>query len=56
VITHHADTFGGQRAFACSMQITTEWTLVLDSDEVLTFFKPKKKLKEAIRENKFDGY
>lgn len=54
VITHHDENFGAQRAFALS-QVTTEWTLVLDSDEVLTSAN-RKEILEAIKNEKYNGY
>ena len=54
VILHHDENFGAQRSFALS-QVTTEWTLVLDSDEVLTAAS-RKEILEAIKNEKYNGY
>lgn len=54
IIRNHCYDFGEQRAFALS-QVTSKWTLVLDSDEVLT----KKNIEEityALADKKYDGY
>ena len=54
VITHAMENFGAQRAFALT-QVDTEWTLVLDSDEVLTE-EMKSEITFAIQNKEFDGY
>lgn len=54
VILHLAHNFRKQRAFALS-QVITKWTLVLDSDEVLTPAN-KKEIDTAILNEKYDGY
>ncbi|MFH0772824.1 MAG: glycosyltransferase [bacterium] len=54
IIRNHCYDFGEQRAFALE-QVITEWTLVLDSDEVLT----KNNIEEitnVIGDKKYDGY
>ncbi|MCX6730294.1 MAG: glycosyltransferase [Candidatus Roizmanbacteria bacterium] len=54
VVRHHCYDFGLQRAFALS-QVTTEWTFVLDSDEVITN-KNKEEIAQALSNPKYDGY
>lgn len=54
VIRNHCYDFGEQRAFALK-QVTSKWTLVLDSDEVLT----KENIEEiipAVTNGKYNGY
>jgi len=54
VITHSMSSFGGQRAFALS-QVTSEWTLVLDSDEVLTSDN-RKEILFSVQRKEYNGY
>ena len=54
VITHQMDQFGAQRAFALE-QVPTIWTLVLDSDEELTF-DSKSEILKAVESGECDGY
>ncbi len=54
VILHHSYDFGKQRAFALT-QVKTGWTLVLDSDEVLTE-KNKQEITEAIQKKEHNGF
>lgn len=54
IVRNHCYDFGNQRAFALT-QVSTEWTLVLDSDEVLTT-KNKQEIEEAISKHEHDGY
>ncbi len=54
VLNHHFNNFGDQRVFALS-QVKTEWTLVLDSDEVLTA-QNKVEIATVIQNSDFDGY
>ena len=54
VIVHHAENYGAQRAFALA-QVTTEWTLVLDSDEVLTS-ENRAEIGEVVGNHQYDGY
>jgi len=53
-ILHHGENFGEQRGFALA-QVGTEWTLVLDSDEVLTGAN-KKEMHSVLLRSEFDGY
>lgn len=54
VVNHQAINLGEQRQYALS-QVETEWTLVLDSDEVLTPTN-KSEIAIAIQNKKYDGY
>jgi len=54
VLLHSSFNFGEQRAFALS-HVSTEWILVLDSDEVLTPAN-KKEIEMEILDTEFDGY
>ena len=54
IVKHHFDNFGEQRAFALS-KVATEWTLVLDSDEVLTF-QNINEIEEAVQHSDYSGY
>ncbi len=54
VIAHFAYNLGDQRAFALT-QVSTEWVLVLDSDEVLTSWN-KKEIETALQSKEYDGY
>ncbi|MCX6732236.1 MAG: glycosyltransferase [Candidatus Roizmanbacteria bacterium] len=54
VVRHHCYDFGMQRAFALS-QVATEWTFVLDSDEVITKSN-KEEIIQALSNSKYDGY
>ena len=54
IIRHHSEDFGLQRSFALE-QVVSEWTLVLDSDEVLTK-QNRDEIKAAIVSEQWDGY
>lgn len=54
IVRHHSYDFGLQRAFALS-QVETEWTLVLDSDEVLTD-KNRKEIVQVLSHPTHNGY
>jgi len=54
IINHRANNLGEHRAFALT-QVNTEWTLVLDSDEILTS-ENKIEIETAIQNSMFDGY
>jgi GT2 family glycosyltransferase/glycosyltransferase involved in cell wall biosynthesis len=54
IVKNHMENFGEQRSFALS-QVVTEWTLVLDSDEVLTE-KNKVEIAKALEEGVYNGY
>ena len=54
IVLHREYDFGRMRSFALS-SVRSEWTLVLDSDEVLTE-KGREEIKCAISQNAYDGY
>jgi GT2 family glycosyltransferase/glycosyltransferase involved in cell wall biosynthesis len=54
IVRNHCYDFGAQRAFALQ-QVDTQWTLVLDSDEVLTSSN-RKEIIDAVQKNVKNGY
>lgn len=54
IISHHGENFGNQRAFAL-LQVKSKWTLILDSDEVLTENNCIEII-NAIKSEIYDGY
>jgi len=54
VVSRRMSSFGEQRGFALT-QAATEWTLVIDSDEVLTA-ENRKQIAFSIQQKEYDGY
>ena len=54
VYLHHSYDFGEQRAYALAL-VHTKWTLVLDSDEVVTE-ELKAEIRKAIATDAYTGY
>lgn len=54
IVRQRCYDFGEQRAFALT-QVASKWTLILDSDEVLTE-KNREEITKAVSDNGYDGY